>query len=248
VYSTLLAPQAAQVPHWYGTFLGPKRRTWLVIEYLNDAVPITYLDGTGPITTAEAVTWQASLAEAARWIARFQNSVDARRGGAAGHSLITYDAEYYIGWARRTLRFAKTLPGPAPWLAAVVNGYSTSVVPVLMRHPTFIHGEYYPGNIMLWRDSVYVLDWESAAIGAGEIDLSCLIEGLETDLAPAVIDAYRSVRAPSQADGDIRMALDAATIYLQFRWLGDRREWTIHDSSERHFQRLRAAAERYGLI
>ena len=248
VYRTLLAPQGARVPHWYGTFLDSKGRTWLVIEYLDGAVPITYLDGAVPITTAEAVTWQASLKEAARWIALFQNRVDARPEGAAVQSLITYDAEYYTGWARRTLSFAETLPGPAAWLAAVVNGYATALVPMLMRHPTFIHGEYYPGNIMLWRDAVYVLDWESAAIGAGEIDLSCLIEGLETELAQVVIDAYRNARVPSNAEDDFMMALEAATIYLQFRWLGDRQEWTIDDSSEPLFARLRAGAERCGLI
>ena len=42
--------------------------------------------------------------------------------------------------------------------------------------------------------------------------------------------------------------LAAARLYLHFRWLGGRREWTTHKESRWRFAELRRAADQMGII
>lgn len=239
VYDRLLAPIGARVPHWYGTYLDDRGSTWLVLGYL---------DGGVPLGKVKPGLWLAAQAQGARWAAHFQNSADARLETGELSSLIKYDAEYYLGWMRRTLSYAEPIESVQPWLSDVAERYTETVVPMLLAHPTVIHGEFYSGNILLWRDEVYVLDWESAAIGAGEIDLACLLEGIKPAAAREAIEAYRRERVRPASAGEFTAALDAARLYLQFRWLGEMREWTLADSTQWRFRSLRGAAERLGLL
>ena len=87
-------------------------------------------------------------------------------------------------WIARARRYARW---PAPengsrrsfdWLAERCH----EALDWLIDQPaTFLHGEYYPSNIVIERDGetlgVRPVDWEMAAVGPGLLDLAALCSG-----------------------------------------------------------------------
>jgi Phosphotransferase enzyme family len=120
------------------------------------------------------------------------------------------------------------------------------VVPLLLDCPlTIIHGEYYPPNI-LWREEViYPVDWESAAVAAGEIDLAALTEGWPPGFVEQCELEYQRARWPEGPPTGFERRLAAARLYLHFRWLGSE---TDRAPSLWRFEQLRCEGERLGLV
>jgi len=137
VYRHLLQSLDLSCPTLYGIYReSANKRTGLVMEYLADSVRIIHSSDPGTVF------------EAAAWIGRFHALCSPRAGSPALSFLNSYDAEYYMGWARRTLKMAEQ-SGLAPrWLETVCSRFD-EVIEVLCEAPsTIIHGEYYPKNIL----------------------------------------------------------------------------------------------------
>jgi hypothetical protein len=235
VYRFLLGPLQAGVPALYGAYTeGGTGRTWLICDYL----------GGSDLLHREP----AALARAARWIARFHSLSAARVRQAPLPFLNTYTTAYYLGWAHRTSCFAEGLRDRFPWLSRLCDHFEEATAVLLAPPLPVIHGEYYPGNILLHGGRIYPVDWESAAVAAGEIDLASLTERWSEAVARACEAEYRRVRWPGGAPADFGRRLAAARLYLAFRWLGERSDWTTDDSVAWRFEELRAAGERMELI
>jgi hypothetical protein len=238
VYRDVLARSRASTPRFFGTYTeGGAALTWLVLEYLPDGIRL-----------ARAAERQA-MPSAARWIGRFHAEQQARRAAGAGPSLLTYDAGYYQGWARRTDEFAGDLHLRFPWLGTLCRRFTQSAAALLESVPTVIHGEYYPAkNILYSRCTIYPVDWESAAVGAGEIDLATLTERWPPEVVRDCEQQYRRTRWPGGGPPDFERRLGAARLYVGFRWLGEAPEETRHQSKLWRFEELRRAGERLGWI
>jgi aminoglycoside phosphotransferase (APT) family kinase protein len=111
-----------------------------------------------------------------------------------------------------------------------------------------VHGELYPGNLLVGEFDVRPVDWQSVAIGRGEIDLASLLEGWSR-VVPTddLVASYRRRRWPGGAPEDFLDALAAARLYWPMRWLGDRPRWTLHPTRRGHVRTLRAAAQACGI-
>ena len=179
---------------------------------------LEYLEAAARVSRAED---PRAMAEAARWIGEFQ------RCAPLADWLPRYDIGFYRGWAERAIRFGvfSDLAGQFERACELLAG-----APV-----TMIHGEYYPANV-LYRDGVVSpVDWESAAIGPGEIDLASLTDGWPEE----------TVRDCEQAYGrGTPEVLAAARVYTQLRWLGDRPEWTGDPENTWRIERLRRDCDR----
>jgi aminoglycoside phosphotransferase (APT) family kinase protein len=114
----------------------------------------------------------AAWDQAACWAGRFHAVHEAPTPGPALRFLNAYDAAYYAGWARRTAEYAGPLHQDFPWLAGVCRRFEGALAPLLEAPRTVIHGEFYPKNLLFRGGVVYPVDWESAAVGPGEIDLA----------------------------------------------------------------------------
>src|SRR5260370_3625523 len=217
VYRHILQSSRVSRPTFHGDYTDSNTgATWLIVEYLDKGV---WID-----KTLEEPT---SVELAASWIGQFQAEIDARLTSASIPFLNTYDAEYYLGWARRTSQFAGDLHRQFPWLRSLCAGFE-AIVPSLLEPPlTVIHGEYTPQNIMIRGKTVYPVDWESAAIAKGELDLSSLADVVWPE---GVIEQceleYQRARWPKGSPANLGRLLGAARLYTQFRWLGDRPSWT----------------------
>ncbi len=225
----------ATAPIYYGEYKEPvSGETWLVIEYveglrLNKAAP-------------------ESMAEAARWIGRLHAASEALVPEPALY-VKTYTSDYYLGWARRTALYTRHLGPELSWVRTVCERASDSFSHLLSSPPVVVHGEYYPENILVRTGAILPVDWQSAAIGAGEIDLASLTEGRwDAEVVRECVEAYRDVRWPDGAPPNFEKTLTAARLYWPLRWLGDKPEWTVEESRRPYFGELRSQAERLGII
>src|SRR5262249_22869187 len=139
--------------------------------------------------------------------------------------LTRYDTDFYVGWSRRTVRYAGSVLAEQPWLGILSRRYEDTV-PILTARPrTVIHGEYTPHNVLWHEGGIYPTDWESAALAAGEIDLAILIEGWDEKTVNRCVQCYRQARGPSAATAPFEEALRVARLYVAFRWLAARGDW-----------------------
>ena len=112
----------------------------------------------------------------------------------------------------------------------------------------FIHGELYPENIITSGQRVCTVDWQSAAVGPGEIDLASLTEGYwpETVISECW-EAYSCTRRKAGLAPPSRAALQAARLYWAIRWLGHSPQDTALPQRARYFDFLEDAAASLGL-
>lgn len=237
VYRDVLAPLPITVPLRYGVHTeSSSSQTWLILEYLANSMWVS--------RASESSTMKL----AARWIGQFHAINEARLLKASIPLLTRYDETYYRGWVARTATFAGSLHRRFPWLQRLCDR-ADQWIGLLVAHPlTTIHGEFYPKNVLVHNGTIYPIDWQSAAVACGEIDLAALVERWPAAIIQACEDEYQRVRWPGGPPGDFVRRLDAARLYLQFRWLGDRPDWTKDENCWWRFAHLRAAAERLALI
>ena len=234
VYRHVLRPSRVTAPDFYGSYADPRAgSTWLVLEYLKRSMSVGKLR-------------PRVMRAAARWIGRFHAMQEARTASQV-RFLTTYDARYYLGWARRTVQLAGPLRREFPWLDILCRRWEEASVSLAARQATVIHGEYYPHNILFQRGVVRPVDWETAAIAIGEVDLATLTEGWPHDFAKLLEVDYQQARWPNGSPTDFGQILDLARVYVQLRWLGDEPEWT-NGGSRGRFQMLQRAGKRLGLI
>ena len=237
VYRRVLASAESSSPHFYGTHIDPATGwIWLVLEYLDGCLRLQMASG------------NAALRRAARWLGAFHAAQERPLGELSHTFLARYDEKYYAGWARRARRFARPLAGSVPWFAAVCDAAGEILEPLLGAPQTVIHGEFYPKNVLVRDGRVSPVDWESAALGPGEIDLAALTENWGERISRACVVSYLRARGPGGDPAAIGRRLDAARAYLCFRWLGERPELTAQEGSRFYFETLRASAARLSVL
>jgi hypothetical protein len=245
VYQRLLRSVPAFRPRCLAAHTGARAdEAWIILEYIAESVRVS------DMTHKRASRQPLAMSEAARWLGRFHSTQQARVGEPALSFLKRYDSEYYRGWERRTFEFARPLWDRFPWLAKLKASGNRWLAPLLEAPATIIHGECYAKNLLLRRQELFMLDWESAAVAAGEIDLAALTEGIHwpESIVRRCLRAYVRARWPHGAPAGFERILDAARIYLHFRWLGERPDWTTREKTLWRFDHLYAAAKRLRLL
>ena len=217
VYRRVLAPLRTSAPRFHASNTDPTTgETTLLIDYIADATTLKH---------AELET----VLQAARWIGAFHQSNESRVSALRG-AITEYDAAYYLGWVRRTLALTRNLH--LPWLPAVCRCFEDVIRELLAASPTIIHGEYFPTNILVSGKLIAPVDWESAAIAAGEIDLVTLAQGWGDQAREALVAEYRFARWGEEVPTGFERRLAIADLYLLFRWFedfdfADREEWFL---------------------
>lgn len=228
-YRAILAPSRLGEAFCYGAVVEPQiGRYWLFLE----KVPGVELYQVG-----EFATWQ----QVARWLAgmhgRFAEDV---KSLTRATPLLRYDGDFYRLWMRRAQGFLRQ--GDSLESKDVrrrferLAGRYDQVVERLVALPvTFIHGEFYPSNVLIQNTAaelrVCPVDWEMAAVGPGLIDLAALTTGRWTeDKRIALAIAYRAELAPNggwpPASEAFLAALDFCHLHLAVQWLGWAPDWS----------------------
>jgi len=231
VYRDLLLPLGMRTVPFYGTHFDQcKGTTWLVLGF------------------QQGKRINKRLCLAARWIGEFQRAASARFRDTPPGWLKRYDPVYYTQWARRTREFAEWLGLGLTWMPQMSDGFESVAVDLLGLRPTAIHGELYPHNVILHADAAVPIDWESAAFGAGEIDLASLTEGWSAAELDQCLREYAAARWPEGLPEEFDPAFDAARLYLDFRWLGEEPAQLTDPESRWYLDDMIVRGQRLGLI
>jgi phosphotransferase family enzyme len=243
VYRRLLQLYPHSRPRFFGAHTDPETgETWLVLEYLDRFIRVC------DMSIRRLTRQPTAMAQAARWLGRFHAAHQILPGNGSFPFLIHYDAQYFLGWASRTLAFAKSLRHRFPWLEVICRSKQWTG-PLLSAPPVIIHGEFYTKNLLFRRQKIHVVDWESAAVSAGEIDLAALTEGgWPVSFVSRCERAYQHARWPEGTPSHFRPTLEAAKIYLHFRWLGEREDWAVREKTLWRYEHLRLAARNLGIL
>lgn len=210
VYREVLDPYLDGTPQLLGWSDADGEST-LVLEFLEDAVPIHQVEH--------------GVDSAATWLAHFHCKVPVTR------SLPVLDGPYYLRWLERTVHLQSAVGMSSvvsDALERLLHDPSPYVEPLTVGSPSVVHGEFFPHNV-LWADgAVRPVDWESAALGAGEVDVASLIDDWAPDVAAQVESVYAALRWPNDLEERraSRRRVAAAAVYWSLRWLGDGRPWT----------------------
>ena len=101
-----------------------------------------------------------------------------------------------------------------------------SVADVLLASPqTLVHGDCYAQNILFRDGEIFLLDWEAAAIGAGEIDLTAFSEDWPEADERRFQRAYQIARWPAGAPELFERRLAAAHIFTHLQAMGGDPGW-----------------------
>ena len=245
VYQRLLRSLQDFRPKCLGVSADPTSSdTWLILEYVYNSVRVSDL------SFHRSTRQPHALVASARWIGQFHAAHEGRVAEPSLAFLKRYDAKYYRGWAQRTFEFARPLRVRFPWLVKLRNSGDEWFASLLAAPPTVIHGEFYAKTVLIRSESLFMVDWESAAVAAGEIDLASLTEGTgwPLKLVRQCERAYQHARWPEAAAAQFHQTLEAARIYLHFRWLGEQPEKAVSEKSLWRYRHLRWAAKTLGLI
>jgi aminoglycoside phosphotransferase (APT) family kinase protein len=227
VYRVALGECSLSHPTSYGIAIDPESGARaLLIEFLDDCQRVQKSGD------------PCALARAASWIGSFHAAQDDREPPAA---LNVYRSRYFSGWARRAWAFAGGSHRPS----AICGWFAEEAMPALVTGAaTIVHGEYYPDNVLYRDGTVFPVDWEWAAIGAGESDLAALTEGSwPEDVVAGCVDAYCESRWPHGAPAGFAERLGAARAYLHLRWLGGRPERAATGEAVERWERLERIAD-----
>lgn len=237
VYRDVLQAVAVPTPKFYGTHADASTgELFIVVEYLSENVRVK--DSRDILL----------MREAARWLGHFHRANQPLLSRSSLAFLNRHDAGYYLDWATRTSIYAGHRHKEFPWLADLCRRFEDVVETLLAPPPVIVHGEYYPNNILFSQGTIFPVDWESAAVAMGEIDLASLTEKWPARYVDAAVTEYKSTRWPEGAPAGFQRRLEAAQLYWLLRWLGDRPEWTTHEKELRRFRQLGEIGQRWGLI
>jgi hypothetical protein len=234
IYRKVLDPAQFGTPIFYGAVgRADLKKYWLFLE----RVP-------GPLLwqLGRMETWR----QAARWLARFHSHF-AQAGYCRGKNqlapLLEYDRRLLTLWWTRAETF---LAGATPQGLAAGRGTLRSFSRLAGRHErvidrlltlgeTFVHGEFYPSNVILRREGtasrVCPIDWEVAGIGPGLIDLAALTSGAwNLEQKKTMIAAYRDALEPARgwppSLAELMEGVQYCQLHLAIQWLGWAADWS----------------------
>jgi aminoglycoside phosphotransferase (APT) family kinase protein len=179
---------------------------------------------------------------AARWLARLHSRHTVAAGNSDGLSsppLLRFDAPYLTSWIQRAERFVShrryaRSDGLPRKFRRLASRYDRVIERLLALPQSFIHGEFYPSNVIMRGGTparrVCPIDWESAAIGPSLIDLAALTSGEWTsDQKRLLVASYRETLAPTQgwppSLGELMELVDLGQLHLSVQWLGWAADW-----------------------
>jgi aminoglycoside phosphotransferase (APT) family kinase protein len=212
VYELVLGPGGVDAPACLGAHVDAARdRAWLFLELL-EGRPLWQI--------GDNEAWTA----AARWLAGLHE----RPLPASAPRLLRYDAVWFGRWLERAR--ARTPPGALDGLA---RGYQRVIDRLTGWPPCFVHGEFYPANVLLQSTDagyrVRPLDWEMAGIGPGLLDLAALTAGgwgaAERRAYALAYFAASPAWLRRRGEADFLDALEHCRLHVAIQWLGWSAAW-----------------------
>jgi hypothetical protein len=210
VYRDVLDGLELSTPKFYGIYKKKfVKAPWLVLEYMSNGHPASWLKD------------PQAMVRSARWIGKFHAYNENRIRDEKMRFLHRYDRDYFLGWSLRTKKLFQGAHSHFRWLAPLCDKFERKIPTLLRASQTIIHGEYFGNNVVDQSGLSRPIDWQSAAIGAGEIDLASLTNSWINPVAERCEREYVRSRWRNLPPDSFKETLEVARIYMDLRWLGD---------------------------
>jgi hypothetical protein len=227
-YRTILSPQGIRTATCYGAVVDARAgRFWLFLE----RIPGLRLNHVGRFTI-----WQQVGRQLAAMHNLFAGASNLQRQAKVAQ-LLKYDRAFYWEWMHRARKFVRGANSGVPKQAQrdldrLAARYDEVVERLVALPVTFIHGEFYPSNVIVERTKgslrLCPVDWELAAVGPGLMDLAALTAGNWTDEKKgAMAWAYYNTLTPAadRLPDSFLAALDLCRLHLAIQMLGWSPNW-----------------------
>jgi aminoglycoside phosphotransferase (APT) family kinase protein len=235
VYQHVLSGLSLPVPGYFGSYRDPATGDcWLVLEWLDKSLEISFTTDVLP--------------QAATWVGQFHAITEEKLRQHLYPFLRIYSADYYRAWAHRLMRLAEPLPAQHGWVRTLCRRYEERIPLLLAAPATIIHGEFTPENVLLQQGRVVPIDWESAAVAPGEIDLAVIAWEWDDETVQACEANYQKARWPEGTPTCFAETLKAAQLYAVFHWLTGSTEWQAPQEARVQLRELREVAERLEIL
>jgi len=233
VYRHVLSAVPLSVPQYLGAWTDDESGDGLlVIENLEESRRVTKTNDQ-----------QSAFAGAARWIGEFHKYCASISGRPDLDFLTSLDADFYVERAHQLTINFELQPETCAWLRLLSERFDEVLESVRDSVPTIIHGEYYSQNILVRQNLVYPVDWETARIGMGELDLAMLLEGWSDAMVNRCVRAYDAARGGGSDEAAVRRRLTVARIFLNVYWLS-----SFSDAPAWRLDHLRQSAHQLGVL
>lgn len=210
VYREMLERSACTSPRYYSYCDGDGATAgWLAIEYLPEAVKI------------ERAMDPAALVKAGAWLGHFHREQETGSARATVPPLTRFDAAFYRQWSEWTAANHPQVLQRHPLLKHLCEQNAAHAAELAEPPLTVVHAEFYPSNVLFDAGRVLPIDWESAGIGAGELDLAALTDRWPAEMIGACEQAYCNVRWGGSPPETFERRLRLARLHLIVRWLSD---------------------------
>jgi hypothetical protein len=198
VYAGLLI-DAAPAPICHGSF-GGDHGTTLVLEAVQDL----------PRLTESGVGLDSPVVRAAAELGCWHRRHDSWDADAPAW-LNRYDGDHLGRWASALTH----REGPAPLRGRATGATVRHAVELLASAPaTLVHGELFPPNALASQERTVFIDWETAGVGAGELDVAFMTVGpWPVEVRRRCEAAYVAERWPTSVPGGFEPTLAAARLY-----------------------------------
>jgi hypothetical protein len=203
VYEHVLVPHHADVPRWLGSFDGTHGTT-LVFEFLA---------GAAPIHECEAGV-DGAVVRAARRLGVWHRTGEAIASDPPIPGLNDYRSDDTATW-RDAFDSLRASARYRPLATAIERNVDVIVAALGRSSPTVVHGELHSPNVLAQGSRTYFVDWETAGIGPGELDVAALTVGSWTEPTRAACEqAYVEGRWDGRAPSSFDDALAAARLHV----------------------------------
>ena len=208
VYERVLHASPLSLPHVWGHFHDPVTGDFALVMRF-------YAGGLSSAQASDA----GGVTEAVRWLAALHAWAETRIDDPEWRLLDRYDEAFYRRWLDRTCELARPLAAECPWLDTVAAAYRDRIPLLTTARPTLIHGEFTPPNAFWAEGRIMPVDWETAAVGPGEIDLAVYLFDWDDDELDTLVAAYVDARWEGRWPADFAATLLAARLYVCFHWI-----------------------------
>jgi hypothetical protein len=207
VHHRLLARAPWPCPRALGVVaLGEPPRRALVMEHLGGCLRVGEAPDEGGIVAAAA------------WCGRYHAWAAGLTDTPDLGFLARQDADTYRAWSARAAALAAAAGLAPAWLARACAHHDAAAARLAASDRTILHGEFGVANV-LWRDgAIFPVDWESAAVGPGAIDVAALVYGWPESIERRCRAAYWQARGTAPPPDD-ELVWGAALLHTGLRWL-----------------------------
>jgi Phosphotransferase enzyme family len=179
--------------------------------------------------------------DVARWLAQMHGrSANVATQHPNDTYLLRYDEAFWNAWIDRAERFIgqgritsrrNMTPPQMKWL---VNQSREAAQQICNLPVTILHGEFYPSNILIQqrddRTRICPIDWETAAVGCGLLDLAALIAGnwTEQQKQQLAMAYYKELSGDGTTWDSLQHMmnnLQSCRLLLAVKWLGWSPDW-----------------------